>query len=157
MRIGIVIYSETGNTLSVAQGIIDRLTAAGNVAVLERVNPLEKPNPSSKQVSYERIPDLGGYDALVFGSPVQAFSLALGMAKLIPQLKPLNGKRAAVFATQQLPFAWLGGNRAVSQMSALLKEKGASVSVAGSVNWSGKARQEQIASVIDNAVRQLLV
>jgi flavodoxin len=157
MRIGIIIYSETGNTLSVAQGIIERLTAAGNVAVLERVSPIGKPNPSVKQVSYERIPDLGVYDAFVFGSPVQAFSLALGMSRFIPQLSALNGKRAAVFATQQLPFAWLGGNRALSQMGALLKEKGASVYNAGSVNWSSKARQDQIESVIDNAVRQLLV
>lgn len=157
MRIGIVIYSETGNTLSVAQGIIERLTTAGNVAVLERVTPIGKPNPSDKQVSYENIPDLGGYDALVFGSPVQAFSLALGMSRFIPQIEQLNGKRASVFATQQLPFAWLGGNRAVSQMGSLLKEKGAAVSIAGSVNWSSKARQDQITSVIDNAVRQILV
>lgn len=157
MRIGIVVYSETGNTLSVAQGIVDRLTAAGNVTVLERVKPVGKPNPSAKEVTYESMPELSGYDALVFGSPVQAFSLALGMAKFIPQLKGLNGKRAAVFATQHLPFAWLGGNRAVSQMSSLLKEKGASPSNAGIVNWSGKARQDQIDSVIDNAVRQILV
>ncbi len=157
MRIGIVIYSETGNTLSVAQGIIERFTTAGNTTVLERVTPVGKPNPSSKNVIYESMPDLSGYDALVFGSPVQAFSLALGMAKFIPQLKPLNGKRAAVFVTQQLPFAWLGGNRAVSQMESLLKEKGATVSKAGIVNWSGKARQDQTDSVIDNAVRQILV
>lgn len=157
MRIGIVIYSETGNTLSVAQRIIDRLTAAGNVAVLERIKPVGKPNPSVKDVSYESIPDLGSYEALIFGSPVQGFSLAVGMSKLIPQLQSLNGKRAAVFATQHLPFAWLGGNRAVSQMSSLLKEKGASASIAGIVNWSGKSRQEQIDSVTDNAVRQILV
>lgn len=157
MKVGVVIYSETGNTLSVAQGIIDRLTLSGNTAVLERIKPIGKPNPSSKKVDYESIPDISDYEALVFGSPVQAFSLALGMSRLIPQLKPMAGRRAVMFITQQFPYPWMGGSRAIAAMATLLKQKGAVTSSAGIVNWSNKNRDEMISSVIDDAVRQLLV
>lgn len=158
MKVGVVVYSETGNTLFVAQKIIERLNGSGNQAVLERITTIGKPNPADRsEVHYENLPVLEGYDAFVFGSPVQGFQVAPAMAKYIPQIAHLKGKKAVGFVTEQFPFPWMGGNRSLSQLESLLKSGGALPSKAGVVNWSGGKRQELIQEVVDNAVRHLLV
>ena len=82
MKIGIIVHSITGNTLSVAEHIQQQLAEKGHTAVIERIRPSGKePVQSEAAVQLTSMPDLSGYEALVFGSPVQAFSLGphLGM------------------------------------------------------------------------------
>ncbi len=158
MKVGVVVYSETGNTLFVAQKIIERLNASGNQAVLERIKTIGKPNPADRsEVHYESLPVLEGYDAFVFGSPVHGFQVATPMAKFIPQAVHIKGKKAVGFVTEKFPFPWMGGDRSLSQLESLLKSGGALSCKAGIVNWSGGNRQELIQEVVDSAVRQLLV
>lgn len=158
MKVGVVVYSETGNTLFVAQKIVERLNNSGNQAVLERILTIGKPNPADRsEVHYDRLPFLEGYDAFVFGSPVHGFQIATAMAKFIPQAKHIKGKRAIGFVTEKFPFPWMGGTRSLSQLESLLRSGGAISSIAGVVNWSGENRKELIQEVVDNAVRQLLV
>lgn len=152
MKIGIIVYSNTGNTLGVANRIKEKLLAAGHPVTLERVSAANN-NPSpAGEIKLTSIPDVNPYDIVIFGSPVQAFSLAPIMKAYLSQLPSLNGKKAGFFVTQQLPFQWMGGNHAIRQAQQICKGKGADLYAAGDVNWSSKKREDKILDVISNAV-----
>ena len=146
MKIGMIIYSQTGNTLSVAQKVEEKLSAAGHDVTLEHLKTVGE-GPTN--VEFESIPSTEGYDALVFGSPVQAFSLAAGMATFMKQLPSLRGKQVGLLVTQAFPVPWLGGNRAVRQMTRACEAVGATVCESGIVNWNNKAREDMIVEVTD--------
>jgi flavodoxin len=149
MKIGIIVYSHTGNTLSVAEEISKACAQRGHTCSIERVTA-ENAEPGSKgPVRLSAAPDLTEYDAVIFGAPVYAFSLCPVMKLYLQQLPSLNGKKACCYVTQQLPKAWLGGNRAIRQMQALCKEKGAKAGCTGIVNWSGKFKDKQITDVAE--------
>lgn len=104
MNIGIVIYSQTGNTLSVAERLRDRLTEEGHTSAIERVTVEGEVKPGTP-VQLTACPDPAGYDAVVFASPVQGFSLALAMKAYLEQVGGLSGKPVALYITQHLkPF-----------------------------------------------------
>lgn len=126
MEIGIIVYSQTGNTLKAAESIREALKARGHKAVIEQVT-IEGEMSPEKPIVLTSKPDASKYDALIFASPVMAFSLNPVMKAYLPQIKELKGKKAACFVTQGLPFNWMGGNQALKQMSGLLRSKGAEV------------------------------
>jgi len=97
----------------------------------------------------QKLPDIGQYDALVFGSPVQAFSLSSPMSCYLSQVESLQDKKVALLVTQQFPFPWLGGNRAIGQMKKICESKGATVFGSGIVNWSKSNREQKIVEVVD--------
>lgn len=148
MNIGIIVYSQTGNTYSVALKLKEKLAAVGHAVTLERIEVAGEVTPG-KPVQFKMLPDAGPYDALIFGAPVQAFSLCQPMSGYLKQVASLQGKKVACLVTQGLPYAWLGGNRAIRQMSRLCEAKGATVCGAGIVNWMNKRREQQIADVVD--------
>lgn len=109
MNIGIILYSETGNTYSVSQKLKEKLVKSGHSANIERLKVIGKIHSSTKDVKFETLPNIEPYDALVFGSPVQAFSLSSAMTAYLSQLKPLKDKKVAFLVTQYFLFPWLGG------------------------------------------------
>jgi len=149
MKIGMIVHSQTGNTLSVAKKLEENLSAAGHEVTLEHLKTVGGVAPGAKDVQFESVPSTEGYDALVFGSPVQAFSLAPGMSAFMKQLPSLQGREVALLVTQALPFKWMGGNRAVRQMTKHCEGLGASVCESGIVNWANKRREEMITEVAD--------
>lgn len=148
MHIGIIVHSQTGNTLSVAQKLQKKLTAAGHSVELEHLKALGDARPQVPIVAFESIPEVEPYDAIVFGSPVQAFSLSQGMTNCLKQIGSLSGKAVACLVTEWFPFPWLGGNRAVRQMTALVQAKGGTLCGSGIINWTKKQREQQIADVV---------
>jgi len=102
-----------------------------------------------KKIEFEKSPDVNKYDALVFGSPVEAFSLSPVMMNYLKQIAPMKGKKIACFVTKALPFHWTGGNRAVGTIKKLSESKGASVLGSGIVVWREKHRKERIAEVVE--------
>jgi NAD(P)H dehydrogenase (quinone) len=68
MNIGIILYSETGNTYSVSQKLKGKLVKAGHSANTERLKVIGKVKPRTKDIKFESIPDIEPYDALVFSS-----------------------------------------------------------------------------------------
>jgi flavodoxin len=152
MKIGIIVYSNTGNTLGVANRMKEKLLAEGHAVTLERVIAANS-NPSpTEQIKLTSIPDVSPYDVVIFGSPVQGLSLAPVMKTYMSQLPPLKGRKAGFFVTQQFPFPWMGGNHAIRQAQQICKGKGADLYAAGDVNWSSKKREDLIRSVITNTV-----
>jgi flavodoxin len=149
MNIGMIIYSQTGHTLSVAMKLKDKLAAGGHAVTLEQVKVIGEARPGMKDIRFETRPDPGAYDALVFGSWVLGLSLTPAMSSYLSQVANLQGKRVACLITHYFPFAWMGGNRAIGQMKRICESKGATVIGSGVVNWSNPRREQEIAKVVD--------
>ncbi|NLO48230.1 MAG: flavodoxin [Clostridiales bacterium] len=153
MNIGIIIYSHTGNTLSVGEKILNACRERGHTCSLKRITP-ENDDPNSKAPPrLLSAPELSDFDAVIFGAPVHAFSLCPVMKAYLTQLKQLEGKKVCCYVTQQFSKPWLGGNRAIKQMLALIKSKGADTCATGIVNWSSKIREEQITGIAEKMSR----
>lgn len=148
MKVGIIIHSHTGNTLSVAQKLRDSLLTAGHSVNLERVTVVNENPSAAGNVQLQSIPDTRDYDVLIFGAPVRAFSLSPVMKAYLSQLPSLQGKKAGVFVTQFFPSPWMGGSRAINQMKKACESKGINVSETGIVNWSNKQREKMISDVL---------
>lgn len=155
MNIGIVVHSQTGNTLSVAERLREKLAAAGHAVALERLEAEGEVRPGVRDVRLKSVPDVEAYDAVVLGSPVHAFALSVAMQAYLRQVPSLAGKRVACFVTQFFPFAWMGGHHALRQMARACQAKGATVCGTGVVNWSRRNRDQRIAAVVDRVSRCL--
>jgi len=149
MNIGIILYSETGNTYSVSQKLKEKLVKAGHSVNIERLKAIGKVKPGTKDIKFEMLPDIEPYDALVFGSPVQAFSLSSAMRVYLSQIKSLQDKKAAFLVTQFFPFPWLGGNHTIGQMKKICESKGANICGTAVVNWSKPSREKQITEMVE--------
>jgi len=147
MKIGIIVFSRTGNSLSVAEKIREACIANGHEATIERIHAEHEEPNNQFPLKLTATPSLSGYDAVVLGAAVEAFSLSPVLKAYLAQLPGAGGKRAACFVTQHLSKPWLGGNRAIRQARALCKAKGLDVRATGIVNWTNKARDAQIAGV----------
>jgi flavodoxin len=148
MKIGIIVHSQTGHTYSVAQKLQEKLSAVGHEVNVERVTPVGEVNPGAKNIKFETLPDVNVYDALIFGAPVQAFSLSAVMKAYMDQIKSLNDKKVACFVTKGAPFNWTGGNKAINQMKKIIESQGGTVIGTEIVVWRGK-REEQIVELLE--------
>ncbi len=148
MKIGIIVHSQTNNTYSVALKLQEALTQSGNDVEVKRVSMVGGDKPENKdKIQLENPPDVTGFDALVFGAPVHAFSLAPVMQVYLEQLPSLEDKKIALFVTKGLRFEWTGGSRAISQMKKICESKGGTVIDTGIVVWN-KQRDKKIAGLI---------
>ena len=151
MKIGMIIYSQTGNTLLVASHIKKKLEAKGHEVKIDRIE-IEGEAEHNKPITFKTVPKTDQYDALVFGAPVHAFSLCVPMQQYLNDHASIKDKRSVCLMTMAFPFAWMGGNRAIGQMKTLCKKKGSKVVGTGIVNWMGEGRRKKIMSRV---VKQL--
>jgi menaquinone-dependent protoporphyrinogen IX oxidase len=149
MTIGIIVYSQTGHTLSVAGELEKVLSAAGHAAKLEQVEPVGQVRRGAAGVQLKAKPEVDAYDALVICSPVWGGTLALPMASYLGQVTSLEGKKVACLVTQLFPPA-LGGNQTLAQMKEICESKGAIVCGSGDVSWLHLRRKRKIAEVVDS-------
>lgn len=150
MNIGIFVNSKTGNTLSVAEKLRDRLSAMGHKVALEKVVATNDGERVIEKIEVANPPSTQGYDMLVLAAPVNGARLALGMQAYLQSLPSLEGKLLAGFVTEAFPFPWMGGNQAIRDMEKLVQAKGGTLSATGVVNWmfAGK-RNALIAETIE--------
>jgi flavorubredoxin len=149
MKIGIIVHSQTGNTLSVAKRLAENLSAAGHSATLEEVKVVGERKPGVGDFKLETLPNVEPYEALVFGAAVEAFALSPVMTSYLKRIASLEKKKVACLITQAFPYPWLGGNHAVRQMRRRCESKGATVCGSGIVSWKRSRREERIAAVAD--------
>ncbi len=71
MKIGIIIYSQTENTYSVALKLQDKFQSDGYDVEIQRVIPVGEVPPRAKDVEFQNAPEVAEYDAIIFGAPVQ--------------------------------------------------------------------------------------
>lgn len=153
MNIGIIIYSQTGNTNSVALKLKEKLSTAGHSVDIERVEVSGELGPGVTNFQLKTKPDVDKYDALVFGAPVQAFSLSPVMKRYLMQIAPLKNKKVACFVTKHLLFYWTGGNQAVNKMKKICESKDGAVCGSGIVIWMSKRREKKITDVVEKLSR----
>lgn len=151
MNVGLIVYSYTGNTLSVAEKIRDQLQATGHTATIERVhasNEDPQKNRLDKTSSLTETPDPLPYDALVLAAPVNGFSLAKVMQDYLANRPGLAGKPVRLFVTHHFPKAWLGGGQTIRQFGKLCAANGASVEATGIIDWSSKKREQEMSELV---------
>lgn len=137
MRIGIVVYSKTGNTLSAAKELRKELSNRGHDVSIERIETKGDPEKDPK-IELKSAPLVEGYDALIFGSPVWAFRLCPVMSVYLKGIPSLAGRKVSLFVTKELSFKWLGGGVAISKMRKLVVDKGGKVVSSGIIVWKKK-------------------
>ncbi|MFH1513345.1 MAG: flavodoxin [Bacillota bacterium] len=152
MNIGLIVYSETGNTLSVAERMKETLAAAGHTTEIRQIT-VQPRGKADSLVVLKDIPSVEGFDAVIFGAPVQAFSLCRPMTLYLKQLPDIRGLPVAAFIIQGLPRKWMGGNRAFNTLSKLCGAKGAIPVRIGHVHWRTATRDAQIADAVSGAAK----
>jgi menaquinone-dependent protoporphyrinogen IX oxidase len=145
MTVGIILYSGTGHTRSVAEELAGKLSSRGHTPEIREITITGDATKGPDQFQLADRPSLDGVDALVFASPVQAFSLSPVMKRYLAELDAVPSVPVSLLVTEHLPFAWMGGNRAVREMTRALRAMGAAPGESMIVNWSNKRRSEQIA------------
>ena len=155
MKIGIIVYSQTGHTLSVAEKLKEKLVVAGHSTEIEQVTVTGGRKAGGRTFQLETRPDVAQYDALVFGSAVEAFSLSPVMRSYLTGIDSLQGKQVACLVTQFFSYPWMGGNRAIRQMRGLCVSKGAKLSGSAVVNWCRFRRAKTTARAIEDLTQAL--
>jgi flavodoxin len=154
-NIGIVIYSQTGNTKSVAGQLQEKLLASGHGADIIPLQVVGEVKPGMKDIQFHSLPGVEQYDVLVFGSPVQAFSLSSVMSSYLSQVDSLKRKNVALLVTQFFPYPFMGGNQAMSRMKQICEEKGAQVCGSQIINWSKRSRDQNIVKSVELLVNNI--
>jgi hypothetical protein len=152
MNIGIIIYSQTGNTLAVAEKMKETLVAAGHTAEIRQITVV-KQERADAPVQLQDIPAVEGFDALIFGAPVQAFSLCRAMKLYLKQLPSIRGVPVACYVLQGLPKNWMGGNGAYRTIRNICRAKGSEPVRIGHVHWRSDERDAQIADAVSGAAK----
>jgi flavodoxin len=147
VKIGIIVYSQTENTYSVALKLQEKFQENGQEAEVERVLIAGETAPRAKNVEFQNLPDTAAYDALVLGAPVHAFSLAAPMKLYLEQVDSLQDKKIACFVTKGLKFNWTGGNQAIGKIKKICESKGGKIVGTDIVVWN-KSRDKKIQELL---------
>jgi hypothetical protein len=155
MNVGVVVYSLTGNTFSVAEALRSTLATAGHTVSFQTIKAQNEDPNFNGPVVLTQVPSLAGLDALVLGGPVRGFSTAPIVKAYLEQSPDLKGLPVFLFVTHHFPLAFLGGNSAIGMTRKLIEAKHGRVIGSGVVNWSSKHRADNIKSVCAGALTAL--
>ena len=153
MKVGLIIYSHTGNTGSVAEQLLEKLSDSGHNVSMEQITITGKTPAQAGKFELTGVPAPDSYDAIIFGAPVQAFTLNPVMKAYLDQLPSLSGKKVACFVTKQIPFLWVGGTGAIALMKKACESKGAEIVGTEIVVWAGAKRERSINNCVENLSR----
>lgn len=122
MNIGIIVHSKSGHTFNIARKIAAKCDAEKikNEIILLKFEG--KIAPRSKDIKIIEPPKIDMYDTIVFGAPVWAFTASPIITAYLKQLQKCEGKKMLCFVTMGFPFAFMGGNQAISAMNKLLSK-----------------------------------
>ncbi len=152
MKIGIIVHSHTGNTLSVAQKLQEELVKKGHAVDLEHIKVAGGETPGDMNFQLEDPPEVSGYDAVIFGAPVRGFSISPVIAAYLQQIPTLENKKVVCYVTKQLPSKWTGGNKAVRGMTGICQDKGATVLGTGIISWKSKDKEKQADEFVNSVL-----
>jgi flavodoxin len=160
MNIGIIYYSKTGFTQSLAETIKDVLAAKGHsvqLSKLETKEPIPDNPTQMPKFTFLNMPDIGQYDAVFFGGPVWAFRPCPVLRQAIERNgSKLKGKIVVPFMTMGFPFAFMTGNSSVRSLKNLARSYGAKVT-AGAVlpgkSKNNSAQKQKFAESLASALR----
>jgi multimeric flavodoxin WrbA len=161
MKAIIIVHSQTGTTLKLAQAIRDKLAQAGMEAELCHLQTTEQikggTHNTRHNIKFTNLPDVSACDAVLIGAPVWAFNASVVIAQAFELLGPqLRGKTVVPFATMGFPLAWMGGNRTLRWMRARAATLGAKVLPGGVVTGARKGKDERIEALANMIKGHLL-
>jgi NAD(P)H dehydrogenase (quinone) len=144
MKIGIIVHSQTGHTLSVAHKLREQFLNAGHTVSIERVAASNDKETNVDSIALIYAPKLDEFDMLVFGAPVRGYMLSPVMQAYLRQLPSLKGKVVSGFVTQFFPKPTMGGNQAIERLSAICRSKGVEVTKTGIINWLNPFKRKKL-------------
>ena len=147
MNIGIIVYSLSGHTLTVATRLKDKLAANGHSVTLERVETVGPAKPQFENAELKTKPPVDAYDALVFACPVRGGTIPPPMKRSMEQIPSLQEKQVACLVTHFFKREW-GANQVLVAMRELCESKGATVLGVNEVRWFSLRRKERIAGMV---------
>ncbi len=150
MKIGLIIYSQTGNTGTVANKLTEKLSSAGHTLTIDEISIEGKTPAQPGQFKLVNMPDINSYEAIIFGAPVQAFSLNPVMKEYLEQIESLANKNVICFVTKQIPLLWFGGTGSIATMRNICKGKGANIIGTEIVVWAEAKRSRSIEDCVNN-------
>ena len=153
MKIGIIIYSLSGHTREVAEKLKSKLAEGGHLVAIDEITISGKTPAQPGNFKLLTVPSPLDYDAVILGSPVQAFSLHPVLKAYLEKLPPLNGKKTAIFVTKQLPLLWTGGTGSIATIKKALEQRGGKVLGPSIVVWSEAKREAAKKKCIDHLSR----
>lgn len=152
MKIGLFVHSFTGNTLSIAEQLTEKLQKGGHTVELKRLEPVggeDKNEIDIHRISFQPEPEISGYDYVIIGAPVRGFSISPVLAAYLNKVPSLKGQKIDLFVTQAFPYRWMGGNNAIKQMRNTCEKMGAVVGNTAIINWRNKKKEAQIQELLE--------
>lgn len=149
MNIGIIVYSLSDHTLTVAKNLKEKLSAAGHEVTLERVETAGPAKVQFENAELKTKPPIDAYDALVFACPVRGGTVPSPMKRYLEQIPSLRDKQVACLVTHFFQREW-GANQVLAAMRGICESKGATVRGVGDVQWFSLHRKQQIAQVVED-------
>jgi len=156
VKVCIVVYSCTGNTLSVARRLSQslRVQRIPNETFLV---PLCKANPEARlRLDYTSLSQIPPSEILIFASCVQYFHLPPLMKKYIKTLSSLKKRQVHCVITQGYKASYLGARQALRTFKKLIKKKEASFCGAHIIHWSSLDRENQINDVLSTLGEKII-
>lgn len=147
MKVGIILYSQTGNTLSVAEKLKESISKKHHVTI-ERIEVEDKSIPRKNPFKLKTLPSIDNYDILIFGSLVEAFSLSPVTKDYLKQINSLKDKKVLLYVTEHFPKPWLGGNHAIKQMKKIVERKDGNILDTKVINWGSNKREDMINDLV---------
>lgn len=149
MKVGILVHSKTGNTLNVAEKIMQKLMADGYSASIEQIIAANDEETDINKIRLTNIPNISEYDFVIIGGPVRGFSLSPILKYYLLKCGALQGKKVNCYVTQYFPYPWMGGTRAIEQMKILCETKDAEVFDTAVINMKNKNVDKMIADAVE--------
>lgn len=147
MNIVMVVHSLTGNTLSVAKIVSQKLVDKGHQVTIESIVPSNENETDLSKIQLDHTPNLDQYDGVILACPVRAFNVSGAMLKYLHEVPSLSNKKTALFVTHFFPFFWMGGTSAISRMKSMCVDKNGQVLATGIVNWKRSNRDAEIEKI----------
>ena len=124
MEIGIIVHSLTGNTLSVAERLQERLVADGHDVEIEQLKTIGEENtnePNNANIKLKAYPDPQAHDLLIIAGPVRGASASPVLKHYFSRISQFENKPTLLFVTEFFPFPWMGGKNALNKNDGTLR------------------------------------
>lgn len=150
MKIGFLVHSQSGNTLSIVNRLCDVFKMAGHEVYITHIKSSDVNRsmqfPQELVIIQDNLPNQ--VDVLFIAGWVQAFSLCRGLQYYLNQFN-IKSNEINLFLTHHFPFEWMGGTHALKQLKSITSKFNSQVVDTKIFNWSRKNNQDKIQQWVD--------
>lgn len=155
MNIQILVHSQTGNSLHVANMLKLNLESDQNKVNLTHIKADDERNMDPDQIKISALPDIKAADVLIIGGPVRGFGPSPAIKKALRSFGSLKGKKVILYVTEFFPLDSMGGKQTITAMTKLVEQKGGTVVQSRIIHWYNWGRNLKILKLV-HAVKSVL-